>query len=180
MAAWALAACGEQVEHPPAPESDPRWRLIGAATVWSRVDDPSVDPFSDTRPPEVDCDALGVKGDDFAGEPVLDVDTGLCNYVTVSQPSLNTVRPGDPLELRFWNDYIQAPDGVEDAQTVVAVMSGGELLFERTLPLPRPPVLNVWEVDSPVAIPLGQPIYLHVRNHGANQYSVLTLKAKVP
>src|SRR5690606_20502872 len=60
---------------------------------WQRVTDPSVDAFADLRPADAVCDDAG-----WYPEPIaqtLEVQTELCDYVTLWQPSLAPIEPGD-------------------------------------------------------------------------------------
>jgi hypothetical protein len=64
---------------------------------WVRVTDASIDAFADQRPPDAVCDDTGWYFDPQL--MMVEVKTGLCDYLTLSQPTLEPLEPGDVIEV---------------------------------------------------------------------------------
>jgi len=154
-----LFALGCSVE-PPEPEP-----LVNH-NLWVPVS-ASDDPFDD-RPAEVECSPLAF-GYDFIGEDSMEVDTGGCNYLTVSQPSLADVASTDSFYFRLWHNGLVGPDG----ESHVAVTLDGELVWDLRIPIPGESGLLSETVESDFSAPLGSQVLFHIHNHGSNTYNFL-------
>ncbi|MCX4241360.1 hypothetical protein [Paraliomyxa miuraensis] len=168
-----LVLCPLACEDPgPPPEPEPT-ELV-ELTAWERVADPADDVFGAERPADLVCDeVLGVIIELLGGEPVLEIDTDFCNYATVEQPSLRTLRPGDRIAISVWHYDLTAP---EPTQAHLALAIDGELVWEQHLPVPTAPALIEDELEIDREIPAGAPLQFHVHNHGANTYDLVSLE----
>ena len=127
------------------------------------------DPLADHRPEEVVCPSPA----ELLETGVMEIDTEFCNYFSVSQPLLEDVRPCERLQAVFTHEPLTND---EPAEAHVALLIGGELVWEEALRIPQPSnVLSPeWEVTE--AIPAGTPIVVHLHNHGVNNYRLLSVR----
>jgi len=133
-----------------------------AADAWFQLD-AATDPYADHRPETVECGLGGI----FVDEGELDIDTNLCNYVTLEQPGLAEVRAGDTLTLVMRHFDLAAP---EPATAHVALLLDGTLAWERTLLIPGPAEVISVDIDAPIDLPIGEPARFHLHNHGQNTW----------
>jgi hypothetical protein len=141
-----------------------------AHELWTMLG-PAEDPFDD-RPLLVECTRAAVIAETLADEPALGVDTGLCNYLTVSQPTLEDVAVGQTLKVRLWHFALTAP---EPAEAHAALLVDGMEVMDEKLPIPAPGGLIVKEVRAARAIPAGSPVFFHLHNHGMNSWALVEL-----
>jgi hypothetical protein len=137
------------------------WRTVDAAT----------DPFVD-RPPAVDC-PWGTYGDEpLGGRLAYFIRTDSCNYHVATQPSRVDIAEGDRLLLEA---LLFPLDGPEGASAHFAVRLGDSTIWEEHVQIPAQAMTVSEEWLAPEAYPKGTPVYVHVHNHGANEYAVLGL-----
>ncbi|MCB9665305.1 MAG: hypothetical protein H6732_14435 [Alphaproteobacteria bacterium] len=135
---------------------------------WAPLD-PSDDPLAGHRPDGADCPVGGW----YAEGRGVEVDTGRCAYLGLVQPSLAPVAVGDRLHVFAFHNGLTAP---EPAEAHAAVLLGGSVLWETTLPIPSPATPLEAQLEAPVAAPVGAPVQLHLHNHGANTWTWVTLE----
>lgn len=125
----------------------------------------SRDPFSEHRPDVVRCADIGwvVEGGS------LEIDTGACNYLLVEQPLRAAVPAGTPIVVRLWHQVLHA-----EAPTTghLAVAVGDDILLSYTAPIPGPGAIHEHVIAAPRDLPAGEPIVLHLHNHGANTWNL--------
>lgn len=136
--------------------------------LWGLVE-PSEDPFAD-RPADAGCKTSGVMAELLAEEPVFSVDTGFCNYVTVTQPLLRDVAAGDSLKVRLWHFELTAP---LPASAHAAVVVDDVHLLDEQIAIPGAGGLLTRELVAPHAIAAGAAVYFHLHNHGANSWALV-------
>ena len=141
-------------------------------TRWIAVD-AAADPFAD-RPSTANCPEGSYFPIDLAGEAAFEVETGLCNYLTVTQSSLRAVHAGERIHLRIWHFELTAPD-VSEAH--VAVAFEGQTEWEETVPIPSASELISRDWYAASDAPAGMSIHFHLHNHGANSWSFVELSA---
>lgn len=137
---------------------------------WREIS-PSEDPFTD-RPEKVDCRLGSIMPETLAGVTAYGVETGTCNYVTVSQPTLVDLNPGDHVAARVWHFELSAP---EAANAHVAVRVGALRVLDETIAMPG--AGGTVRGSAPVLqrMPAGTPAYFHLHNHGANSWAIVEL-----
>lgn len=141
--------------------------------LWSVVDSAS-DPLVPHRPLVVICGDLtswGSEGDH------LEVDTGRCNYLMLAQPALVAAKVGDHVLGEFSHFDLTAP---EPATGHIAILVGDRLIVERSIAIPG--AADVFMLDEIVTAPFekGTLVYLHVHNHGQNNWRIFDLSVSSP
>ena len=96
----------------------------------------------------------------------------LCNWLTLQQPSLRRIVPGDQIEIRVRHSTLTAPQ-MGEARLGFAV--GDELAFDARIPID--PFLGAqfltrtWTASRDY--PKGTRLLWHVDNHGRNEYMLI-------
>lgn len=165
-----LAACEDD---PPPPEVPARQSLVERDR-WEWVEDVAQDVFGSERPPGHVCDpVLGITQELLDTELVLEIDTGLCDYATVQQLSLAAIAAGDVVEIRMWHWQLTTP---APAQAHLALAIAGTVEWETLVPSPAAAGLVEAELELTRDVPAGTELQLHVHNHGANSYDLVSLE----
>jgi hypothetical protein len=163
------AAC-EGDPPPPAPSTGPLVEL----EAWERVENVSEDVFGEERPDGLVCDpVLGIGTEFFGADEVLELSTDYCNYATVRQPSLRGVAAGETVAVRIWHYELTHP---APAEAHLALAIDGEALWEERIPTPAAAAFVDGEIAIDRALPAGTELQLHVHNHGANSYALVSLE----
>jgi hypothetical protein len=131
------------------------------------------DIFSD-RPSLVTCSGDAAMAEFLGAEHVLGVDTGNCNYVTVTQPTKRAIASGETIKVRLWHFELSAREPAEAHAALL--IDGLELLNER-VPIPQPGGLIVKQVRVEQPVPIGSPALFHLHNHGANSWALVEVSA---
>jgi hypothetical protein len=140
---------------------------------WVLGDSPT-DPFPD-RPPGMPCTDHGWGLDDGGAFGVY---TGECDYVTVSQPLRASLSTCNELVFELTHDRLSAGDGVV-AEGYVGLAIDDRLVWEKTVPIPAPPLYEEIRVAIDRDMPAGTPIQFHIHNHGSNGWRLLSLERQV-
>ena len=125
------------------------------------------DPYSALATEESSCPEGGYKVEGEGSDQILEIDTGICNFVTLEQPLPRSLKAGDTLEWSLWHLTLVY---LEPAEAYVAMTIGDELLWERTMPIPSPAAAYSQEITAPMAFDAGEPIRIHLHNHGNNSW----------
>ncbi len=137
-------------------------KLIDAAS-W-KLALATEDPFAGHRPGRVLCGEA-----DWRIEPQgVEIDTRACNYATLVQPALARVARGERVQLFIWWQTLAS----KEASTAhVAIQAGATIIWQEAVAIPAP--ADVRNIDVPLLTDLevGEPIFIHVRNHGYNNWS---------
>lgn len=168
------------------------------ATAWTDIGEvglpgsfflPATDPFSPLRGPGHFCDPLGYGFEDLGGEATYGIESGFCNFVTATQPSMTAIVPGDEVLIRLWHFALTAPD---PGEAYVAIQIGDRVVWEARLPIPcrgglvgagtgdcpdnpNPAIVDPPVFDADFEAPAGTPVYFHVQNHGQNGYNLIEI-----
>ena len=139
---------------------------------WVRVTDPSVDAFADQRPPDAVCDDAGYYADPIA--QTLEVQTEVCDYVTLRQDTLAALEPGDVVTVFAFHDVLTAP---EPAQGYLGIALDGQIEWELDVPIPgdAASIEQAFTIDR--SLPAGTELQFHVHNHGPNTWELLAVMA---
>jgi hypothetical protein len=149
--------------------SGPEWYDLALAPDWALAA-ADADPWPG-RP--VDAPACpGRTVYDESGS--VEIDTNLCSWVSVVADARHDVAAGDPVELLFFHSALVAD---EPAEAVMGVAIAGTELWTTTVPVPSASGFYAPELPSPIDVAEGDPIVLHVHNHGANTYQLGHLRA---
>lgn len=128
-----------------------------------------LDPFSD-GPVGARCEPRGVMSELLADEPVFSIDTGVCSYLTVTQPSQRDIAAGERIKVRLWHFALSAPT---PAEAHAAVLVDGIPVLDERVPIPAPGGLLSRELRVDRAVARGAPVHFHLHNHGANSWSLV-------
>ena len=127
------------------------------------------DPLAAHQPGVVDCpvSAWGLENG------ALEVETGVCNYLSLAQPSLVGVAKGDSLRLVLWHQQLRYE---EPARAHVALALAGEVLWQETVAIPNDGGFYDVELTAPADIPEGSTVNFHLHNHGYNSWTLLAVE----
>ncbi len=152
-----LVGCGEPVE-----------ALLVDALNWTYVP-PEADPFVPagfTPPP---CDPTGL----LIEFGIYEIDTGLCPWATVSQPTAFAVRAGEGLRLVAYHTPLIAEE--EGVEAVMEVRLDDEVLWTHTTPIPADDEVFLINHEAVDDHDRGALVLWHVHNHGLNGYRLPTV-----
>lgn len=155
----------------PSAVDDGRKQLVEAAD-WHPV--PAArDPLASHRPAEGNCPDNAWYEEDGA----LEVQTGYCNYLSLSQPSKATINKGDDLHLVLWHSQLRFD---EPAEAHAAISVGGTVIWENLIEIPNKGGIYDITVPSTVAAAVGEMIEYHLHNHGNNTWTLLSFGVSSP
>jgi len=129
------------------------------------------DPFEVDRPEDATC-----SGGYQVEAGVFEVETDLCKWGTFRQPLLTDVSAGTPLRIIAWHLPLWAPD---PAEGVLSLTVGGHPLWKLSVPIPQGATLYDEEVLAPAKLEQGDPVHLHIHNHGTNSWRFAVFQALV-
>ncbi|NND67741.1 MAG: hypothetical protein HKN19_09150, partial [Halioglobus sp.] len=132
------------------------------------------DVFIELRPAEVECD----NGKGWLVEDgTLEIRTEFCNYLSLTQQALLELAAGTELELALSHSDLNfnAP-----ANAHIALSIAGTTIWEDDIPIPSDGNLLKHSIALPFDVGLGDPIEIHLHNHGDNAWTVHSLDAFVP
>lgn len=153
------------------PPEDPQPVLLARSGDWMRVADEHTDAFADQRPPGTICDEVMGYGIDPVGF-AFEIKTDLCDYLTVSQPTLVPLVAGDLVHVRIWHDELMAP---EPSVGYVGFAIEREILWSATQEIPHAVDILEGDVEVTNDLPAGSELQFHVHNHGINSWNILDL-----
>ncbi len=103
----------------------------------------------------------------------LEVETGECNYLSVSQPSLVSIVPGDQLHLVLWHANLRFE---EPAEAHAAISIGEHIIWQREIDIPSESHIFDVTLDADVYAAVGERVEFHLHNHGFNTWKLLTFE----
>jgi hypothetical protein len=133
--------------------------------------DPALDPLRAHQPDPIDCDVAGW----FVEFGELEVDTGHCNYLLVEHPALRSLPAGSRVELELRHFDLNAP---EVATAHVALLFADEVQWQTQVAVPGPASVAIVEFTSTRSLEQGDPIRLHLHNHGQNTWTFAYLRVR--
>lgn len=146
MRIWSPVVVGDQ------------WRLV-------RLSD---DPFSSFLETRIPCRAIDF-GEEYNG---VEVSTQNCGYITLSQSILRKINVGDLLELNIWHSPLLS---THLSEGMIILQINQTLLWSQPLSIPAPAQSWTIQFHSPVKIMKDEALLFHIRNHGANSYTLNSL-----
>lgn len=141
-------------------------------SLWTAVE-ADEDPFDD-RIETVDCPTSSWAVEVVGNTASLEVDTGMCNYLCVSQQTLVAVAAGQEIEVVWSHEELTADEPTEGH---IAIQLGDFVVWDSIEPIPSDPEDITHVVTAPEDIPEGTPAWVHVHNHGSNTWSVSEIRA---
>lgn len=161
-----LAGCPDG---PPGPAPEPA--PLATSEGWARVTDPARDVFAAMRPADATCDDSG-----YFVDPVtraLEIQTDLCDYLTLRHATLEPLAPGDRVTIRAYHDALTS-DTLGEGYLGLAL--DGAVVWEETTPIPAPAAEIAGEFTIERALPAGAELQFHVHNHGANSWELRSVE----
>jgi len=155
-------------------ESDPSYSGPATSLVepadWVLVSDEE-DPFAGYRPDGDQCSPDGWGPSDFGGEPAFDVDTQLCDFITVTAPLRADLPQLGLVTVRLWHFDLLAEE--DDAEAWLVLAFEDWTLWEERIPIPAESNLVVGQFPVPFSALRGDSVVFHLQNHGSNSYHLL-------
>jgi len=111
------------------------WTDLGVVPLGGFFFLPARDPFVTLQLPEAYCDPI-ILGfvNEFAGSPSWEVDTVLCPYASMTQPSLTPVEANEDIWVRVWNYALEEP---RDGTGYFTLMLGDQVIYNEEMPIPK-------------------------------------------
>ena len=137
---------------------------------WSLVSQDN-DPFpiSDENTPP--CTRIAFRPE-YGG---VELDTGICNHITLSQPASVAVARGASIYITGWHSTLVSEEmGVGQMR----VMLGDQDVWTIQSPIPGPAQSFDVEIINRVEVTPGERVYVHVSNHGANTWNILRIETE--
>jgi hypothetical protein len=102
----------------------------------------------------------------------VEVDTTLCNWVTLAQAALTGVAVGDELELDFSHYDLTA---AAPASAELRLRFGECEAWSQSIPIPSAAKVYETHFQSPCGLAQGAKVLFHLHNHGQNTYQLKDL-----
>ncbi len=134
------------------------------------------DPLARHQPDAIDCGPAGWYVETDFEAPLLEIDTTYCNYALLETEVTHEVAEGDPITFELRHYDLRAP---EAAEAHIAWSFGGELEWETTIAIPSDAAVRTFTWPATKARAPGEPIRLHLHNHGQNTWLIASLIASV-
>jgi|GEM_PF-1057283 len=125
----------------------------------------SEDPFASHRPAEFECGPLSGW---YLEDGRLEVNTGTCDYASLSEPAALDARAGDRLLTTISHFDLTAP---EPSEAHLGIAAGEDILWEATIAIPSPANVLELSIELKSAIDAGETITFHLHNHGQNTWN---------
>ena len=169
FAVLSLGGCGTST---PSNGADESYQPLVRLDAWSAVARRG-DPFIDESNADAasDCVAAGFHVE--AEQEWLELDTGACNWITLTARSGYVVDSGQSLRLRVSHYDLDAP---APAQAELGLRFGECDVWSAAIAIPGPANVDEEELNSPCALGPGADVFFHVSNHGQNTYQLQALE----
>jgi hypothetical protein len=128
--------------------------------------DPDLDPLASHRPTEISCPP-GAYGEE---QGTFEVETGYCNYISMSQPSLMAIASGNKIHVTLWHNNLVA---AEPYEAHVAIFVGDQLIWESQVSVPHDAAVYDTSIPVNFSAAAGTPVHYHLHNHGYNSWNLL-------
>jgi len=105
----------------------------------------------------------------------VEINTGRCHEITLTQPSLIAVSAGEKLRIIAWHSQLISEDTLPQTGTMMLAI-GEQLVWAEQSPIPGEARSFDIILQTQVDIARGDPVRIHVHNHGANAWNLLSLE----
>ena len=146
------------------------WPDLVSGNNW-QISSTDQDPFIDSLDTRIPCRETDY-GEEYGG---VEISTQRCGYLTIEQPSLVAVSIGEDLYVNLWHSTLISS---EPSTATLMISLNDQIVWNEEITIPQE--ANVYEqfIKSPVDAPQGSVIRFHVRNHGANTYTLYQFKVR--
>ena len=151
---WIVLSCGTKEE---ITELD----LIDISS-WNFIDY-SIDPLIEHQPEEIDCSISAIQME----YEQLEMNTDLCNYIALEFETQKDILAGTTVEALILHTGLWA---LEDTEAHFALYINDTLWWEEYPPIPSNTEFFFHEATITEMLPKGTRVYLHLHNHGANDW----------
>ncbi|QQR91246.1 MAG: hypothetical protein IPJ88_05820 [Myxococcales bacterium] len=135
----------------------------------AQVLDPEDDPFLQDQPDSFDCQRpLPILEAD-----ALEFNTANCDYYLVRFPLLKALRVNQSVSILFWYSDLRASEATTGH---VAIVINGQLLWEKSPPIPSSSRIFQEKVPLTFNAELGEDLIIHLHNHGENSWKLGSLE----
>ena len=153
-------------------QGETQWMKLIDGAMWQIALDHS-DPFRAFIEERTPCRITDF-GEEYGG---VEVSTQRCDYITLTQPLLFDVMDGALLELNLWHSPLLSD---ELSQGMIVLQVDQTVLWTHALNIPTPAQSWTVQFPSPISMKAGTPLIFHIRNHGANSYTLHHLSVAHP
>jgi hypothetical protein len=161
-AAWLVSCAASK----PLSESTQSYQPLVAFDAWTEVSRDE-DPFITDVAAAPACASPGFHAE--ADQAWLELDTGLCNWMTVTANARAAVAEGEMLQVKLSHFDLNAPEPTEAQATLTFGVCDA---WSKTIVIPSPAAVYADEVASPCPLRAGNPVLFHLHNHGQNTYQL--------
>lgn len=144
------------------------------ATSW-RLGTGADDPFTD-GPGAADCGS-GVMSIETAPRLAVELDTTVCDYVVITQPTGAKLGKNHVLEVDVGHGPLVA-DVPAEAHLAVAI--GEHVVFDERIAIPSDANTLSRSVALGEEVPEGTPVVVHLHNHGDNTWAIYDVRGVEP
>ena len=150
---------------------------LALATAWTPVSTDQDPWWPQAQATAKPCTPKEVLVEEQDGDQWYEVKTTGCNYWTASQPTLESIEPGDAVVIRVYRWKILDGDG---GYKLTLAMAGDPLtpIWQETLAVPGKSGLWAAELPQKSTWPKGSDIYWHVENHGINSWNLIEVSVR--
>lgn len=163
LAPVVLLACGCSQADPAGAKATPQ--PLVTLQGWSSVPHPQ-DPFV-TASDLPDCVEPTFRIED--DQQWVEIDTTLCNWVTLAQAARVSVADGDQLEIDFSHYDL---DAAAPASAELRLRFGDCDAWSKSIPIPSAALVYEERFRSPCSLNKGDKVLFHLHNHGQNTYQL--------
>lgn len=111
------------------------WNDLGVVPLGGFFFLPAADPFVTLQEPGTFCDPIRVGFvNEFVGTPSWEVDSSICRYASMTQPSLTPIEADDDIFVRVWNFALQEP---ENGTGLFTLMFGEDVVYSEEMSIPK-------------------------------------------
>jgi hypothetical protein len=161
----ALGGCaGDPVTQETPPAS---YQLLTSATEWTEVAR-EADPFVSDPTQAPACVGSGF----FVEDDWVEIDTGLCNWVTLEAGGRFQVARQQQLRLVVSHYDLSAS---EPGEASLRVQFGACEVWQKFVAIPSPAAVYSEELASPCGLEQGGTLLFHLHNHGQNNWQLQEL-----
>ena len=168
LALLGLGSCTDEPAESPAVQQSVDGHLVNPFG-WNEADE-QTDPFQDRRPSTWDCSPTAHFAEQLAGVWVYSIETGECDWLTITQPTAIELNPGDRVVANIWHFELVAP---ERAMAYLGFAIHDRILVDAEEPIPGPARRIELSFDVAERYPVGTPLLFHLNNHGANSWHIV-------
>jgi len=154
-------SCSAQ-EKETASGNDEQTNMIVDLESWSFA---TTDPFPEHRPETIDCPALAFRVE----IDQLEIQMDFCNYAVLEFAATQDVKAGTLVELLILHTGLWA---LESGNAHVAWTLGTDVFWEASPEIPASSEFFFHQAELTKDIRHGDPIRLHLHNHGANDWRI--------